>query len=99
MQGDKHGRASAPIRGAWNDRGFNKTRSGNGWPAKMDEPSVGGDCLLLLESLAVEFQRTAIFGHSAHKLVRGAVRKPGIDLDGHDDLCAHLTCQMGNHFV
>ncbi len=53
--------------------------------------------LLLLEPLAVELQRPAVFRHSPHKLVRRPVREPRLDFDRHRYLGPHLAREVGDH--
>jgi hypothetical protein len=55
--------------------------------------------LLLLEPLAVELKRTAVFRDDAHELIGRSIGKTRLDLNRHRDLRANLTREMGDHFI
>src|SRR5439155_12993554 len=54
---------------------------------------------LLLKSLILELQRSAIFRHSPHHVVRCAVGDFCFDFERYSHVRTDQTRQVGNHFV
>jgi hypothetical protein len=54
---------------------------------------------LLFEALALKLQGAAVFHDCAHDLIGCSVWNLGFDFQRDADICANLSCQVGNDFL